>query len=175
VGNRSAVVLLSSANWDEAAARAALGEAVEGLWTASRLGVAWTERKQGAHAYQQLDGLAQVALAARGPVLVVSDSPEMLAATLDRLSKSSDKAEAGAVYAAGFRHARERDNFYQMMRWMDYPSLARSESSEGREPMFFSENLAGLSRSLAAVEDVSMITRQDGDKIRQTVIYKFVQ
>ncbi len=177
VGNRSAIVLLASANWDEAAARAALGEAVEGLWTASRLGVAWVERQQGAHAYHQFDGLARVSVAARGPVLVVSDSPEMLAAALDALGTPPAKSAAGAdaVYAAGFRHARERDNFYHMMRWMDYPSLARSESPEGREPMFFSENMASLSRSLAAVEEVSIVTRQERDHIRQTVIYRFAQ
>jgi hypothetical protein len=59
------------------------------------------------------------------------------------------------------------------MRWMDYPSLASSASPEGREPMFFSENMASLSRSLAGVEEASIITRQDGDKTRQTVTYGF--
>ncbi|MGH8700327.1 MAG: hypothetical protein ACREVR_04010, partial [Burkholderiales bacterium] len=39
VGNHSAVVLFSSGHWDDAAARNAIGEAVESLWTASRLGV----------------------------------------------------------------------------------------------------------------------------------------
>ncbi len=174
VGNHSAVVLFSSGQWDGAAARSALGEAVESLWTASRLGVAWVERKHGERVYQQFDGLARLAVAVDGPALVISDSPELLTATLDRLSVSSDKTGAGAVYAAGFRHARERENFYRMTRWMDYPSLARSESSEGREPMFFSENVTSLSRSLAAVEETSILTRQEADKTRQTVIYRLV-
>jgi hypothetical protein len=173
VGNHSAIVLLSSTDWDEAAARDALGGAVGGLWTASRLGVAWVERKQGAHAYHQLDGLARVTVAARGRALVISDSPELLAATLDGISSPPPKA--GALYAAGFRHGRERENFYRIMRWMDYPSLASSASPEGREPMLFSENLASLSRSLAGVEEASMVTRQDGDKTRQTVVYRFAQ
>ncbi len=173
VGNHSAVVLFSSGRWDEAAARAALGEAVESLWTASRLGVAWVERKHGERVYHQFDGLTRLAVTVDGPALVISDSPELLTATLDGLSTPSTSSDKTAVYAAGFRHARERENFYRMTRWMDYPSLARSESSQGREPMFFSENVASLSRALAAVEDTSILTRQEGDKTRQTILYRF--
>ncbi len=173
VGNHSAVVLFASGSWDEGAARAALGEAVEHLWTASRLGVAWVERKQGAHSYHQFDGLARLAVAVSGQALVVSNSPALLATTLDALPASAEESKDGAVYAAGFRHARERENFYRMTRWMDYPSLARSESSEGREPMFFSENMASLSRALADVEETSILTRREGDTTRQTVTYRF--
>lgn len=173
IGNHSAVVLISSGPWDAAAARTALGEAVESLWTSSRLGVAWVERKHGEHVYHQFDGLARLAVAVDGSALVISDSPELLTATLDRLSTPLDKTAASVVYAAGFRHTRERENFYRMTRWMDYPSLARSESSEGREPMFFSENVASLSRALAGVEETSILTRQEADKTRQTVVYRF--
>ncbi|MGH8631444.1 MAG: hypothetical protein ACREU7_11870, partial [Burkholderiales bacterium] len=175
IGNHSAVVLVSSADWNQSAMREALGDAVESLWTASHLGLAWVEHKQGERTYHQLDGLARLAVAADGPVLVISDSPELLAATLKGLSSSGGKAGPGAVYSAGFRHARERENFYRMMRWMDYPSVASMGSSEGREPMFFSENIGSLSRSLASVEEVSMTTRQENDKTRQTVIYRFAE
>ncbi len=175
IGNHSAVVLYSSGDWDEVAVRAAVGDATESLWTASRLGVAWVERKQGERSYHQLDGLAPLAVAASGPVLVISDSPDLLASTLAGVSSSAGKADGGAVYAAGFRHARERENFYRMMRWMDYPSLGFMGSSEGREPMFFSENIGSLSRSLAGVEEVLMITRRENDKTRQTVIYRFAE
>ncbi len=175
IGNHSAVLLLSSEGWDEVAARAAIGEAVESLWTASRLGVAWVEHKHGERTYHRLDGLAGLAVASNGPALAISSSPELLAATLDGFSSSAVRTGAGAVYAAGFRHLRERENFYRMMRWMDFPSATSSGSSEGREPLFFSENMASLSRSLAGVEEASIITRQDGDKTRQTVIYRFAQ
>ncbi|MGH8702518.1 MAG: hypothetical protein ACREVR_15305 [Burkholderiales bacterium] len=173
IGNHSAIVLVSSADWNQDAMREALGDAVESLWTASRLGVAWVEHKHDRRVYY-FDGLARLAVAVDGPALVISDSPQLLAATLKGLSSSGDKAKSGAVYSAGFRHTRERENFYRMMRWMDYPSAASMGSSEGREPMFFSENMASLSRSLAGVDEVSMITHQEGDKTRQTVIYRLV-
>lgn len=175
IGNHSAIVLYSSANWDDAAVRAALGNATESLWTASRLGVTWVERKQGERSYHQLDGLARLAVASSGAVLVISDSPELLASTLNGLSSVAAGDKTNAVYAAGFRHAHERENFYRMMRWMDYPSQGSIGSSEGREPMLFSDNIASLSRSLANVEELSMTTRQEDDKTRQTVIYRFAQ
>jgi hypothetical protein len=175
IGNHSAVVLYSAGNWDAAVARAAVGEAVESLWSASSLGVAWVERKQNGRSYHQLDGLARLAVAAEGPVLIISDSPELLAATLNGLSSSAASDKTNAVYAAGFRHARERENFYRMMRWMDYPSMTSYGSGEGREPMFFSENISSLSRSLASVDEVTMITRLENDKTRQTITYRFAQ
>jgi hypothetical protein len=173
IGNHSVVALYASNDWNETATRVAVGEAVESLWTASNLGVAWVERQQEGHSYHELDGLARLAVAANGPVLVISDSPELLAATINGLSVPAEKSNASAVYAAGFRHARERENFYRMMRWMDYPSVTSYGSSEGREPLFFSENIGSLSRSLAAVSDVSMTTCRENDKIRQTVVYRF--
>jgi len=176
VTNQSAVVLLGSADWDGSAARAALLDAVEGLWTASRLSLRWAERRRNAQEYHEIDGLARLAVAARGRLLFVSDSADALLALVERLS--SPALPVTGTYAAGFRHARERVNFEKMMRLIDYPSVqppAPGASPEARAPHFFSENLAGLSRALARVESASIVAQDAGPLVKQTVTYRLSQ
>jgi len=173
IANQSAVVLLGSADWDGGAARAALLDAVEGLWTTSRLGLQWAERRRNAQEYHELDGLARLAVAARGRLLFVSDSADSLLASIEKLS--SPALPVTGTYAAGFRHARERMNFEKMMRLIDYPSVqppAPGVSPETRAPHFFSDNLAGLSRVLARVQSASIVAQDTGTLVKQTVTYR---
>ncbi len=171
VGNRSAIVLLGTSEWNGEATRAALREAVENLWTTSHLGATWMERRDGTENYHALDGLTRMAVAIRGPLLVVSDSPEMLAAVLRRASVAP--SPTGAVYAVGFRHSREGENFARMMRWLDYPAIHNEsgDAGESREPRFFSENIASLSQALARVESATVVRQRSGAVVKETVTY----
>jgi hypothetical protein len=177
----SAVLIRSSANWDSVAAREALRAAIRELWTTSQIGVNWVENHEGDADYYQLDGLAPLAVAARGPILALANSAETLKllvgqAPLGR-APLGPTAEAGLnlVYAAGFRHSAERENIVRMMRLIEMPLPPQYEGlagEQGRAPAFFSENLASLSRSLASIESESLVVEDRGPTLLQTVTYR---
>jgi hypothetical protein len=169
----SAVLIRGSANWDSEAARIALRAAIEDLWTTSQIGVNWVENREGNADYYQLDGLVPLAVATKGPILIVANSAE----TLKPLLMHSQITEAGqnVVYAAGFRHSAERENIVKMMRLIETP-LAQQyggmQGRPGREPLFFSENLGSLSQSLESIESESLVVEDRGSQLRQTVTYR---
>ena len=158
LGHQTAIVLVAASDWDGAAVRTAIAQSVERLWTSARLGAKWVDRPDG---YSVLDGLARVAVTVRGRQLIVADAPVTLVAARAPAGGASD-----VVYAAGFRHARESANFIRMMRLIERPS---SSSDEERQPLFFSDNLGSLSRTLARVDSASLVVRATG---RQTLVYK---
>ena len=169
----SAVLIRGSANWDSEAARNALRAAIADLWTTSQIGVNWVENHEGNAGYYQLDGLVPLAVAAKGPILIVADSAE----TMKPLLMNSRITEAGKnmIYAAGFRHSAERENIVKMMRLVEMPLAPQSggpPDQSAREPLFFSENLASLSRSLNSVESESLVVEDRGSQLRQTVTYR---
>ncbi len=176
VEQQSVLVLLASSDWDEQAARKALLASVEGLWTTSQLGANWVERRRGAQVYYELDGLARLALALRGPYLVVADRPDALTPVLDRVGSLPGSRRAGEeVYAAQFRHDREADYFLKIMTMLDYPwvqGYGSAEQEEGRAPRFFSENLGSVSHTLKRVERASIVVRDHGSQVTQTVVYR---
>ncbi len=175
VGTQSAVVLNAATDWDAEAARAAILGAVESLWTLSHLGTQWVERRKGATAYYELDGLANLATANQGRFLMVANGGELLERILS--GTSNPPGPAAGVYAAGFRHARERENLTKMMGFIENPSTRRLPGQEpgSHEPLFFSENLASLSRALARVESESIIVHERGPVVSQTVTYRLIR
>ena len=177
----SAVLIRSSANWDSEAARDALRAAIRELWTTSQIGVNWVENHEGNAGYYQLDGLAPLAAATKGPILLIANSGEMLKSLLGRAAlgptANSQGAEAGptVIYAAGFRHSAERPNIVKMMRLIEMPlpqQYGGLAGEEGRTPSFFSENLASLSQSLESVESESLVVEDRGPQLLQTVTYR---
>jgi hypothetical protein len=50
--------------------------------------------------------------------------------------------------------------------------FGRRQRPGGHEPRFFSENLASLSRSLARIESESILVRDRGPLVSQTVTYR---
>jgi len=169
----SAVLIRSSANWDSEGTRNAVRAAIIDLWTTSQIGVSWVARHEGNADYYQLDGLAPLALATKGPILLLANSGE----TLKSLLANSPGTEVGpnVVYAAGFRHSAERHNIVKMMRLIEMP-LAQQyggmAGEEGRTPSFFSGNLASLSQSLESVESESLVVEDRGPQLHQTVTYR---
>jgi hypothetical protein len=162
VGSRSAVVLLSSANWDGDAMRAAIGSAAGSLWSNGGVGAGW---KGAANGVQEMDGLERIAMAINGRWLVIGNSVDLVNTIFARRNRAP---VAGSVYAAGWRHARELPNFTRLMRLIDFP---QTRTSPG-EPMFYSENIASFGRVLNRVQSATITVHDAGSMLRESVIYR---
>jgi hypothetical protein len=171
---RSAVVLAAASDWNEASIHSALAEFVRPGLTASQLGVTW-QQKSG---YQELDGLWPLVASVRDKYLLLSDDPNLIAAMLSNFNRKSDMKPV--VFVAGLNHARERANFARFSDVVDRPNLRQSNFPGNppgmeRQPQFFSENMASLSSTLAAVSTERITVRTEGDRILQTVTYEWSQ
>lgn len=169
---RSAVVIRGTSSWNREAARTAIREAIEGLYTVSQIGVGWAEHQEGIASYDQLDGLLPVAVATQGPVLIVADSAEALKPLLT--APHVTQSAPNLTYAAGLRLSAEREGIVKMMRLIETPAASEPSSvpgQPGREPLFFSEDLASLSRSLDRVESEEVRVEDRGSQLRQSVVY----
>ena len=166
VDRGAAIVVARQGNWPQGGARDAIRAAIEPVWTKARLGMAWNDRRIGAQTVLQMEGLEPIAVAERGGLLLVANDPALLAAMLDLVPRPALPLQG--VYAGGFRHALERDRFAQIMHVIDH-AAARAEN---REPMFFSENLASLSATLSRVDEASIVVRDRGATMTQTVTYR---
>jgi hypothetical protein len=166
----SAVVLVAASDWNEVSVRSALADFVRPGLTASQLGVGW-QQKSG---YEEFDGLWPLAASIHGKYLLVSDDSNLMAAMLSNFDVRSDVQPAS--FLAGFSHARERDNFSHFFGLIDRPDLLRSgKSGIGRQLQFFSENMESLSSTLAEVATESIVVRNDGARVSQTVTYNWSQ
>jgi hypothetical protein len=105
-------------------------------------------------------------MAVRGKLLFFSNDAVLLTSVL---SSKAQPPSQPVTYSAGFNHARERANFYKLTAWLDQG--ARGTDSE---PQFFSQNLAGFSRSMSRLESEEVTIRQTKDKIQQTVTYRWM-
>jgi hypothetical protein len=158
----SAVVFLADSDWNEAAVQAALVAFVRPAFTTSQLGVEWKT----AQGYTQLDGLWPLTLSVRGKYLFVSDNPAVLSNTVANLNQKP--TTTSAVFAAGFNHHREGQNFYSLTKLLD---RGDQQSAAGQQPEFFSGNIASLSSMFKDVSSESVIVRDANDRQTQTVSY----
>jgi hypothetical protein len=164
----SAIVLTAASDWNEAAVQSAVAEFIRPGLTASGYGVAW-QQKSG---FAELDGLWPLVASVRGRYLLVADDPGLLEAMLANFNRKPDLK--AAVFVAGFNHEGERSNFARFAALVDRPSLAQSNGNNNdRQPQFFAENMASLSRTLAAVSAERILVRVEGDKVLQTVTYSW--
>ena len=164
----TAVVLLGDSDWNEATVRSALVESVRPGLTAGQLGVEW----QSAAGSEQLNGLWNLAAAVRGRYLFISDHPILLNGLLANMSQKS--AAKPVIFAAGFDHGRERDNFSRLTGLLDRPG-AGAPAEAGHIPEFFSENISSLSFLLAGVTSEKIVVRDAGGAVMQTVTYEWAQ
>jgi hypothetical protein len=166
VDRGSVIVLARPSAWPQGGARDAVTALVDPVWTKAHLGMRWADARIGTQTFSRLEGLETVAVAERGRLLLVASDPALLAAVLDATSKPAVALEG--AYAAGFRHAFERGRFVSVTRFVDN-ALA---GSENREPLFFSENLASLSNTLSRVDSASIVVRDRGATVSQTMTYR---
>jgi len=181
----SGIIFAAASDWSEASVQSALTGSVAPSLTASQLGFAW-QRESG---YQKLDGLWPLVFSIQEKYLLVSDDPRLmtdLLSNLDRLkldrvnpdrpSFGRESQTAPALFVAGFRHARERENFARFSSVVDRPSKAQSNvPGMEREPQFFSENMVSLSTTFAGVSAERIVVRPENDRVRQTVTYEWSQ
>jgi len=166
----SAIVLATSSSWDDKVVRAAVTDFVRPAFTASELGLGWTQK----NGYQQLDGLWNLNVSVRDKYLVVSDDPALMESLLANVSRNPDRKPL--AYAAGFNHHQERDNFVRFTTLIDRPivSTAGTDVAE-QQPKFFSQNMASLSTALGAVSAERIESRSERETVRQTVTYEWSQ
>jgi hypothetical protein len=166
----SALVLVAASEWNQSAVQSALTDFVHPGLTASQLGIGWQQES----GYQKLDGLWPLAVSVCGSYLLISDEPALAEAILANFSRKSDRKPADLL--AGLNHQQERANFARFSRVVDRPSAAVANAENRRgEPQFFSNNMASLSSTLAAVSAEEIEVRSDGNQERQTVIYEWAQ
>ncbi len=166
----SAVVLAAASDWNKASVESALGDFVRVGLTASQLGVTW-QAKSG---YQQFDGLWPLVVSTHGKYLLVGDDPSLIESLLANFNRKSTFEPA--QFIAGFNHQRERSNFVRFTGLIDRPGMVNESAQNAeRQPQFFSENMASLSHILSAVSSEKIEVREDGGKIRQSVIYQWSQ
>ncbi len=163
----SAFGLLGESDWNEAEVRAALVDFAKPGMTAGRLGVEW----QSWSSAQELNGLWNLTIAVLGKHLFVSDQPALLDAMLARMNQNL--ATKPALYAAGFDHLRERENYGRLTGLLDRTGN-EDGSAPAHTPEFFSENLFSLSSTLADVASEKIMVRDAGDKVLQTVTYEWI-
>ncbi|HYZ86928.1 MAG TPA: hypothetical protein VE621_21100 [Bryobacteraceae bacterium] len=138
------VVLLSSTAWDENALRVAVPGAF---------------------------------VTVRGEIAVLSDEQALHNAVVSRLS--TKPANALGTYVAELRKGQELAPYIRMMTLIDAArspgDAAPSEPTgpEGRDPKFFSENVASLARSLDRIDQIRFVARDEGSRVPQTVTYQF--
>lgn len=168
-GTTRAVVVVRQSSWDATAVKEAIVSAVENLWTASRLGVAWAEVNRGNLRYFNLNGLVSLAVAVDGNRLIVANSPQLIERLLSR-TNAPVPSDVG-TYAAGFRHERERQTFAVWMRQLN--SVRSPANQSGAEQMdFLSQNLPSLSNALARIRSVTIQATDQGEAMKQTVVYE---
>lgn len=164
--NVPTVVAISAASdWDVPALQTAAQSMVAPDMTAATLGVEWREVKDSG-GYFELDGLNPVQLAIRGKTAYFSNDVALLTAVLS--AKSQPSAQP-VIYAAGFNHSRERQNFYKLSALIDQNARAVD-----KQPQFFSQNIASFSRSFAKLDSEEVTVHQTKDKIQQTVTYRWM-
>jgi hypothetical protein len=162
----SAVALLGQSEWSESAVRSALVDFVRPSLTTAELGVEW--QKNGA--YLELNGLWTLSVAVRGKYLLISDNPALLTGMLANANQKTTLKPA--LFAAGFDHQKERDNFMRLTGLLDKPA---GGSGAGSTPDFFSNNIAGLSSALAGLSSEKIVVRDAGSRVSQTVTYEWAR
>lgn len=166
----SAVALAAGSEWNEASVRTAVASFLRPNLTAGELGTGWRQK----NGYYELDGLRSLLAAVRGKYLIVSDDAALISSMLANVNR---KIEAKpATFIAGFDHQRERENFSRFASSVDRPDMNQQDNpANSHPPQFFSENIASLSSTLAAISSEEIVVRSDGDKELQTVTYKWTQ
>jgi len=164
----TAVGLAGSANWDEASVVGALVNYVRPDLTVGQLGVGWQPRS----GYQALDGLRTLLAAVRGKYLLVSDDPTLMEGMLANMDHKP--ISGSVVFAASFDHRRERENFARFFSVIDRPNLNPSQTpGAAQEPEFFSQDIGSLSSVLTGLRSENIVLRDSGDKVLETVVYKW--
>ena len=165
----SSFVFLGESDWNEAAVRSALVDFARPNLTAGQLGVEWQARS----GVQELNGLWNLVIVARGKNLFLSDQQALLNAMLVNVNQKV--VLKPAMLAAGFDHGRERENFGRLTSLLDRSSSEPGAPGTAHTHEFFSDNIQSLSSTLASLSSEKVLVRDAGDKVLETVTYEWVR
>ena len=166
----SGIALLGESDWNETAVRSAIIDFVQPGLTAGQMGVDW----QAHSGSQQLNGLWELDTAVRGKYLFIADQSGLLNQLLGNMNQKV--AIKPAVFAAGFDHKHERENFGRLTGLLDRSgNEAGGSPGRGHTPEFFSENIGSLSSALAGLASEKIVVRDAGDKVLETVTYEWAR
>ena len=148
-----AVALLGEHNWDAGAARTAVDGVTTQLWAVA--GPPST--------------LGRVHVVAAGRLLVLSPADDLAAMIIGRSNAAASLP--AAQYAMRFLHSTESPRYQRMTTLIDFPNRPTGDGA-AHEPLFFSENIASLSRALSRLESAALDSHDDGTAVRQNVVYR---
>ncbi|MGB0123758.1 MAG: hypothetical protein WA419_22565 [Silvibacterium sp.] len=172
-GVHSAVVLSALHGWDAKQIRKLIADGLNAQTSASHFGVGWVEKGD----FLQLDGLLPLYLAVQGNTLILANDADLLEALGAKL-REKPVADQGEMYISKFNHAQESPAFLRTSTLIDRANMrgrqdGAAEYDVGQRPAFFSGNIASLSRMFSGVASGSIIERDAGINVVQTVIYQW--
>ena len=104
----------------------------------------------------------------RGKYLLTSDNAGLITTILANTNQKVNPQRA--ISLAGFNHQRQRENFVRLTGLLDKTA---GGSGAGSTPNFFSDNIGSLSSVLASLSSETIVIRDAGDKVKQTVTYQW--
>ena len=166
----TAVVLVSSAGWNEAAWQQSLNAALARRLTIGKTGLTWQEHHRDNISWVTLAGMHGLAMAVQGNVCVVASDEATLLRFLEA-SQHAAKEPKMATTIAGFDHRSEREGFARLTGLLDG---AGGSTQSGDTPPFFSKNLASLSTTFQDL-DAETFTQSAAANgaTHQTVVYEW--
>ena len=161
----TAIVLHGIAAWNATDVKRALGQVAGAVWSVAPGSLEWSDR----NGYSELNAVTPLRVAMEGNALVISTSPEWMARVI--AGRRTPSAQ-GATYVASFNFAQELPGFTRMMRLIDFPSIPQGQASDGRQPLFFSENIASFAASLSRLESAFITTHDTGAIVTESLVYR---
>src|SRR5258707_15150546 len=110
-------------------------------------------------------GVCRLVAFVRGKYIIISKAEVIQARMLEGLNKKT--SETPANFDATFRHRREQENFFVLMKVLD----RETGQTGGGVPEFFFENIAKPSFALKNVAFEKVTKRDSGDRQTRTVCY----
>jgi len=178
-------VFQSTTAWDDSAVQSALTASLRPGLTASLLGLQWVKHNGSAGEFFALDGQVRLFVAVRQNRLFVANHESLLQSLLVRNQLPTRAREDGVTYAATFRHSSsEQQVFGQIVGRLDAAGQPKGPSpnneddghaNDGQAPPFFSGNVASLSHMFTHVNREAIEERDQGEQVKQTVVYEWPQ
>ncbi len=177
----SAIVLSATKEWNTEKIEDALQGAVEEN-TTQQLGLQWRREPKSPEQEFTLDGQLPLAFSIHGRYLLISNSLEYLK-TISIPEASSAEARP-ALFSARVNYRRERANFATLSAVLDGANIDRSstaattsesayEVSEKHQSGFLAGDVRSLVRALRGISSETVVRRESGNMVFETVTYGF--
>jgi hypothetical protein len=173
-GTQVLLAFRADMDWNAEAVRAALTSAAGPSETVSALGLAWKNTASQGAAFSQWNGLHPLVVYAEGPLLLLSNTPALMAASLARAARATGEGGKGRVFLARYNHAAELKPYLEPLEGLDFDGTGRPDGNPSRrEPHFFSEVVGSLGTALDSVRAVAIEVRDESAVQRRTIRYEW--